>query len=243
METRFKKSIKGKIMESLFDNCDSFMVKFYNNLTLKEGDEFNEEKTYKYDILIRHSENTDAKKLLNEAIKNFDKIPATTTLPLEKGWERKDVTEELCNELGIYDVDGGNDKVKHILVYDGGYWILEHESGTFSTVVMRDSVYGTFEECKELLKDVVSFDEEEEHNEIDFDGKKYPVRTILSNGKSYDVSTEELEISIMPDGEYVSEEAKNVDDKLAYFIPAATIALSNSEIIKYIHEHIDEEII
>lgn len=78
-----------------------------------------------------------------------------------EGWNILPPTEENAEQLGIYDLDGP-DKIKNILTWGGmtptdGYWILEHESGKFSTVVNRDSEYGSFAQCKELLKEVVEF--------------------------------------------------------------------------------------
>lgn len=66
---RFIKSVKGAIMESLFDECELFMVKYYENLSMREDEEFNENKTYRYVIRIRHPEGTDGKALFDQAVK------------------------------------------------------------------------------------------------------------------------------------------------------------------------------
>ena len=74
METTFKRTVKGAIMESIFDSCNLFSVKYYQNLTLKKDEDFNEEKLYKYELRIRHSEGTDAKVLFTQAVETINNI-------------------------------------------------------------------------------------------------------------------------------------------------------------------------
>lgn len=67
METTIKKTVKGATMEALFNSCELFSVKYFENLTLKDNEEFNPAKNYRYKILLRHPENTDANVLFEEA--------------------------------------------------------------------------------------------------------------------------------------------------------------------------------
>ena len=72
METTFTKKVKGGIIETIFDNStEDFSIRFFNCLESVEN--WDENKTYKYKIIIRHSENTDARKLLSEEIKRLSK--------------------------------------------------------------------------------------------------------------------------------------------------------------------------
>lgn len=66
---------------------------------------------------------------------------------------------------------------------------------------------------------------------IEFDGKKYPVKYVCGNL----VSTESLDEAIMTnDGEYVSEEARRIDEQIDFFIPDAMIRKSEEKIMDYI---------
>ena len=57
-------------MENIFDGENMpFYVKYYNNLDLKNGKRFDEEKEYKYEISIRHPEGTDAEELFDSQVK------------------------------------------------------------------------------------------------------------------------------------------------------------------------------
>ena len=65
METTFIKTVKGSVMEELFDSCSLFIVKYYT--AVNEMENFNPNKKYKYEITIRHGEGTDAKELFSKA--------------------------------------------------------------------------------------------------------------------------------------------------------------------------------
>lgn len=69
MQTTFNATVKGWIMESIFDNCDSFLVKHYNNLSLKADEEFEDDKSYQYEISIRHNEGEKARKIFEKEVK------------------------------------------------------------------------------------------------------------------------------------------------------------------------------
>jgi hypothetical protein len=66
METTISKTVKGATMESLFDNCELFSIRYFNSNEITE-DEYNPENRYKYEIRIRHAEGTDANVLFEEA--------------------------------------------------------------------------------------------------------------------------------------------------------------------------------
>jgi len=71
MQTTFKKKVKGIVMENIFDNSPSeqLSVRYYKNLTMKDDEEFNEDRVYNYEIIIRHPDGTDAITLFDNAIK------------------------------------------------------------------------------------------------------------------------------------------------------------------------------
>lgn len=73
METTINKTVKGSTMEQMFDNSTNFSVKYFKNMNLKAEDEWNPNKKYKYKILIRHDENTNAIELLENEIKSIEK--------------------------------------------------------------------------------------------------------------------------------------------------------------------------
>ena len=69
METTIKKRVKGQTMETLFDRTDLINIRFFRNLNLKNESDWNEDKTYLYEIKIRHNEDENPLKILNNAIK------------------------------------------------------------------------------------------------------------------------------------------------------------------------------
>lgn len=76
----------------------------------------------------------------------------STTKQTANTWTPHQINEELMDKYGIESVHSS--PVKHVLISPLNYWVLEHEDGKFSTVVMRDSIIGTFEECKTLLLEI-----------------------------------------------------------------------------------------
>jgi hypothetical protein len=80
METTIRKSLKGVEMEIMFETQhEKINIKFYENSSMKEDDEFRLLKTYKYKLLIRHPEGTDASQLFDEAL---EKVRGTITKSL-----------------------------------------------------------------------------------------------------------------------------------------------------------------
>jgi hypothetical protein len=67
MQTTIIKTVKGAIMEALFDNCETFSVRHFRALNLQSEADYNAESNYKYEITIRHAEDTDANVLFEEA--------------------------------------------------------------------------------------------------------------------------------------------------------------------------------
>jgi len=66
MQTTITKTVKGSTMESIFDNCNLFSVRYFNAVNIDENN-YNPNKNYKYEITIRHAEDTDANVLFEEA--------------------------------------------------------------------------------------------------------------------------------------------------------------------------------
>lgn len=62
METTINKTVKGKDMNTIFETCEDFSVRFYDAGAI---DNYNEETKYIYEITIRHAEGTDANKLFD----------------------------------------------------------------------------------------------------------------------------------------------------------------------------------
>ena len=70
MTTTIKKTVRGETMEAIFDNCTAFSVRHFIALDLGNPSEYNPKTNYKYEINIRHAENTDANVLFeNERFK------------------------------------------------------------------------------------------------------------------------------------------------------------------------------
>jgi hypothetical protein len=72
METTIQKIVKGSTMETIFDNCSLFSVRYYNILDDINEKEYNPNLKYHYEIKIRHAEGTDANKLFLIAIKKLN---------------------------------------------------------------------------------------------------------------------------------------------------------------------------
>jgi hypothetical protein len=66
METTITKKIKGSIMENIFDSDENCNIRYYN---AKNCTNYDPDKTYLFQVKIRHDENECAKTLLNNAIK------------------------------------------------------------------------------------------------------------------------------------------------------------------------------
>lgn len=67
METTITKTVKGKTMERLFHKSDLINVKYYTIIDLAHESEYNQNSNYKFKILVRHPEGTDANVLFEEA--------------------------------------------------------------------------------------------------------------------------------------------------------------------------------
>lgn len=65
METTIKKTLRGATMEAIFDNCQTFSVRYFEGQNITE-DNYNPKQNYLYTIRIRHAEETDANVLFEE---------------------------------------------------------------------------------------------------------------------------------------------------------------------------------
>ena len=73
METTIFKTVKGKVMEEIFNNPDAYNcnVRYYKALNLLNDDEWNENKKYKFEIIIRHPEEENAEELFEKAVMEY----------------------------------------------------------------------------------------------------------------------------------------------------------------------------
>jgi len=66
METTIFKTVKGSTMEAIFDNSETANIKYFKAIAAHDSG-YDPEEKYKYEITIRHPENTDANVLFEEA--------------------------------------------------------------------------------------------------------------------------------------------------------------------------------
>lgn len=59
-------------METLFDKTDLINIRFFKNKNIKSDKDYSKEEVYLYEITIRHNEDEDPKKILNNAIKQLN---------------------------------------------------------------------------------------------------------------------------------------------------------------------------
>lgn len=72
METVIKKTVKGKTMEAVFDKTQIVNIRYFQALDIPE-EGYDEEKTYTFEIKIRHNEGESPKRLFNKAVKEIEK--------------------------------------------------------------------------------------------------------------------------------------------------------------------------
>ena len=87
METVIKKQVKGKTMEAIFENSEVISVRHYNALNLLDADDYDENETYIYEIVIRHPEDTDAGKLFTKEVKKFEGIKKQYKIQVKQSFE------------------------------------------------------------------------------------------------------------------------------------------------------------
>lgn len=78
---------------------------------------------------------------------------------------------------------------------------------------------------------------------LTFNGNIYPARYIESDNTTHLISVESLNEALMTGdgGDYISEEARNLDETIYCFVPDDKINMAHDEIIDFIHSEIDEE--
>ena len=76
----------------------------------------------------------------------------------------------------------------------------------------------------------------EHDEEIEFNGQKFPVRTLETEGEycGYKVATEELLNTLYFDSSPVSDIAADIDETIFYYLPMAILGLPEKEIIGFI---------
>ena len=69
---------------------------------------------------------------------------------------------------------------------------------------------------------------------IEFQGVKYPARTIMlvqgEQETDYLVSSLELQKAMIMDGNYISQEAMQIDDRIAFFVSEDDLKMGVSEL-------------
>ena len=66
METTIRKTVKGKTMETIFENSNTLNIKYFKALNLERGADYNPDTNYKYEITIRHADGKDVNVLFEE---------------------------------------------------------------------------------------------------------------------------------------------------------------------------------
>ena len=72
METRIIKTLKGSTMEKIFNNSNVLSVRHFEAPDMDES-KYNPDAKYKYNIVVRHAEDTDAKELFQSEINRIEK--------------------------------------------------------------------------------------------------------------------------------------------------------------------------
>lgn len=122
METTIKKTVKGATMEALFNSCELFSVKYFENLTLKDDEEFNPAKNYKYKIMLRHPEDTNANVLFEEARFQQEIINTDVATHTAGQWS----VSKTVNDFAIY--SDNNDSKDIAAVYQNSRSIPQGEA-------------------------------------------------------------------------------------------------------------------
>ncbi len=71
METIIKKTVKGKVVEAVFENSKIVNIRYYEAQDVSNG--YDSDKVYTFDIKIRHNEDESPKILFNKAVKEVEK--------------------------------------------------------------------------------------------------------------------------------------------------------------------------
>lgn len=120
METTIYRTIKGARMEMLFEaQHKNINIKHYEAQGVSEED-YSSDKKYKFEILIRHGEETDAEKLFDEILKPKKK---GSIKDLQSFFEEKDFNVHLfkqdkkqCAEIEKW-TDGGVDMIINLMPF------------------------------------------------------------------------------------------------------------------------------
>ena len=79
---------------------------------------------------------------------------------------------------------------------------------------------------------------------ITFEGKKYPARELMVQGfGEITISTESLEEVLISNDEYVSDDARRVDEMVCFYVPDNHIDWPESDLIEYVEIMLDERTI
>ena len=76
---------------------------------------------------------------------------------------------------------------------------------------------------------------------IYFNGKKYLSRWIIINAFEYLIAEEDLNSGLFDaQGRYVSEEAKNIDELILFFVDKDALSLDESGLVNYVRKNIEK---
>lgn len=75
--------------------------------------------------------------------------------------------------------------------------------------------------------------------EVEFEGKTYPVREvhIKSFGDRY-IATKTLENILMPNDEYASDDARDLDERIFFYVEDKYINYDDKKLAKYVEENV-----
>lgn len=76
---------------------------------------------------------------------------------------------------------------------------------------------------------------------FEYNGKSYPFKSVYfqNDNSEYNISTEDLSYELFPNGsDYDSDEARDIDEKIFFFVPERILNNSDAFIEKYISEAI-----
>lgn len=74
---------------------------------------------------------------------------------------------------------------------------------------------------------------------IEFNGKSYPAREVCLEDNDYTISVSSLNEALLDgNGNYVSENAKNIDEDIFYYLEDSDIEKPDEEIIKILEDNL-----
>lgn len=119
--------------------------------------------------------------------------------------------------------------------------LLEHYEGeTYSVWQGQDLLTGGAFDRNDVYELSVSLVVEAKHDYEVFDGKEFPTTTAIDPETSdiITVAGELLQDALFKDGEYVSEEAKEIDEAIFFYVPDHLIFGSPTELQEFVNHNL-----